>query len=358
MCLLGMHDPSMTKHIGVAAYAALGGKTRAEQMTKEQRSESARLAAAARWGTGPVLRATHSGELKVGNLVIPCAVLEDGTRVLTQWGFYRAIGRSGRPAAGRGSSIEKVAPFLALDNLKPYVSRELADSTKPIGFRLRSGKFAYGYRADLLPKVCEVYLKARDDNKLLKSQNKFAMACDLLMRGLAHVGLIALVDEATGFQDARARDALAKLLEAFVAKELRKWVRTFPVDYFKELCRLRRVPFPTDKFRLPSYFGHLTNDIVYDRLAPGVRAELKRLTPRNEKGRLKNKLFQLLTDDVGHPKLREHLASTVALMRASDDWNGFLTLLNRALPKHRNLPLFDSHDYRMPAESSAPHHGL
>ena len=122
----------MAKRDGVSEYAALGGKARAKRLTPEQRSESARHAAAARWGSGAVLRATHLGELNLGNVIIPCAVLEDGTRVLTQWGFYRTIGRSGRPAAGRGYDVEKVAPFLALDNLKPYMSSELADSTKPI----------------------------------------------------------------------------------------------------------------------------------------------------------------------------------------------------------------------------------
>jgi hypothetical protein len=48
-----------------------------------------------------------------------------------------------------------------------------------------------------------------------------------------------------------------------------------------------------------------------------------------------------LTDDIGHPRLREHLASLVALMRAADDWDGFLRLLDRALPKYSDLPLFD-----------------
>src|SRR5947208_1388168 len=84
-----------------------GGKARAAKMTKEQRSEIARNAAGERWG-GAV--ATHTGELNIGKLVIPCAVLEDGTRVLTQQGFLEAIGRSGKPAQGRGSQVEKMAP--------------------------------------------------------------------------------------------------------------------------------------------------------------------------------------------------------------------------------------------------------
>src|SRR5271167_4854146 len=93
-------------------------------------------------------RATHQGTLHIGNIEIPAAVLDDGTRLLTQWGFYRAIGRSGRPAGGWGSGVEKVAPFLGLDNLKPFVSEELAASTKPIVFRNTRGAKAWGYRGE------------------------------------------------------------------------------------------------------------------------------------------------------------------------------------------------------------------
>jgi hypothetical protein len=146
--------------------------------------------------------------LKISNIEIPCAVLEDGTRLLTQEGFLRAIGRSGKPAKGRGSVVEKVAPFLALNNLRPFVNKDLERSTFPIVFQPPKGGRAYGYRAELLPKVCEVYLKARDEDVLLQAQLKFAKACELLMRGLAHVGIVALVDEATGYQEVRDRIAL------------------------------------------------------------------------------------------------------------------------------------------------------
>ena len=324
--------------------ASKGGTARAKKLSPEQRREIARAAVQARWekeGKKPVPRATHLGELKIGDAAIPCAVLDDGTRLLTQWGFYRAIGRSGRPAGGWGSDVKKVAPFLALDNLKPYVSKELADSTKPIIFRAPRGGKAYGYRAELLPQVCEVYLRAREDSRLLKSQLKFAQACETLTRGLAHVGIIALVDEATGYQDERARDALAKILEAFIAKELRKWIKTFPVEFYRELFRLRNLPY-NGSVKRPQYIGHLTNDLVYTRLAPGVLEELKRLTPRDERGRLKQHLHRRLTEDMGHPKLLQHLASVTALMRASDNWDQFKKMVDRALPKHKVLPLFDA----------------
>ena len=154
------------------------------------------------------------------------------------------------------------------------------------------------------------------------------------------MGIIALVDEATGYQADRARDALAKILEEFVAKELRKWVKTFPADFYRKMFRFRKIPY-RDSVKKPQYIGHLTNDLVYARLAPGVLDELRRVTPRDEKGNLKHRLFQRLTDDMGHPKLREHLASVIALMKAADTWDQFMTMMDRSLKKYKELPLFE-----------------
>ncbi len=112
-------------------------------------------------------------------------------------------------------------------------------------------------------------------------------------------------------------------------------------EYYKELFRLRGWKFPelpADQRKRPILVGKITNDVVYDRLAPGVRQELHRLTPRDDKGRLKHRLFQRLTEDVGHPKLREHLASVVALMKASDTWQLFKGMLDRALPRYGDTP--------------------
>lgn len=322
--------------------AAKGGKARAEKLSAEERSQIAKKGAEARWGDRPP-RATHYGELEIGNLTIPCAVLEDGTRVLTQQGFLIAIGRSGKPARGRGSQLEKMAPFLDLGNLKPFVDKDLADSTKPIVFRVPSGSRAYGYRAELLPKVCEVYLQARDDGKLLKSQEKMATACEILMRALAHVGIVALVDEATGYQYDRSRRALEEILEAFIKDELGKWAKRFPDEFYAELFRLKGLHWPSSK-NPPQYVGHWTNNLVYKRLAPGILDELKNKTPKTKRGNRSTRYHQWLTDDVGHPKLQEHLHAVIALMRSSEDWGDFEKRLNKALPRYKPMPLLENQD--------------
>jgi P63C domain len=315
--------------------ASKGGEARAKKLTPEQREDIARHAALARWPDGPKgpPRATHEGTLTVGEANIPCAVLQDGTRVLTQWGFLRAIGRSGRPAAGRGSDVEKVAPFLALDNLSPYVSAELADSTRPVVFRVARGGTAYGYKAELLPKVCEVYLKARDDGVLLKPQEKFAKACEMLMRGLAHVGITALVDEATGYQEVRDRLALQAILDRYLREEFAAWAKRFPDEFYRHIFRLRGWAWKGMKVNRPQVVANYTKDIVYARLAPGILKELEARNPKDERGYRRAAHHQWLTEDVGHPALAQHLYAVVGLMRISEHWDEFKKLLDRAYPR-------------------------
>ncbi len=269
-------------------------------------------------------------------------MLEGGQRVLHQRAMVRALGMA-RGGSSRGGG-DRLAYFVAQDRLKQFVAEKLRDVTSnPIKFITPDGLLAYGYEATVLADICEAVLAARKEGLLQKQQEHIAAQCEILVRGFARVGIIALVDEATGYEDDRPRRALAKILEAFVAKELKPWVHTFPTDYYKGLYRLRGLEYPPKGNRMPRYFGVLTNDIVYRRLAPGVLIELRRVTPRDGKGRLKHKLFQRLTDDVGHPKLLQHLGSVVTLMRMSDndDYAGFEKLLDRMHPRQMDAPLFE-----------------
>jgi hypothetical protein len=326
------------------AAGELGGQVRARNLTKDQRKEIATRAAIARWGTdveGVIRRATHTGSVTIGELKIPCAVLEDGTRVLTENGVTEALGsRSGAAKAlKKQAQVEQRASlpiFLAPNNLKPFITNDLLDGPlKPIYFWPDTRRSVIvGFSAEALPAICNVWLQAREAGVLYGRQKDKAQKAELVMRGLATVGITALVDEATGYQADRAKDALARILEQFIAKELRKWVSTFPLDYYRELFRLHDWSFDADSVKRPQLVGKITNDIVYRRLAPGVLDELQRVTPRDEKGRLKNKLFQRLTDEMGHPRLKEHLAAVVALMKASPDMDFFMSVLNRALPRY------------------------
>ncbi|MCY4355704.1 MAG: P63C domain-containing protein [Truepera sp.] len=278
-----------------------------------------------------VIAGTPDKPLVIGNVEIPCYVLEDETRVLSQGGFLQAIGRSRSPKAGTGG-VDNPPVFLAPKNLEPFVSRELLVSTTPIPFQTTEGRKGYGYLATLLPGVCEVYLEARDAGALLPSQQHMAVRAEVLIRGLARVGIISLVDEATGYQELREQRALATILEKFIARELQPWTKTFPYEFYEQIFRLKGWDGPKGKKR-PQVIGHYTNDFVYARIAPGVLEELKRINPTLPTGRRGSTHHQWFTPDLGHPKLKEHLAAVIALMRASPNWDSFQRNLNRALPK-------------------------
>ncbi len=326
---------------------AKGGFARAEALTPEQRKEIARKAALARWD-GELPQASHDGTFRIGGAVLSAAVLPNGKRLLSQGTFIMTLGRSRTPKAGDGvlSTVDGIPFFLQAEVLKPFVTPEVMQAATPIFFRFKDGKRGLGYDAELLPKVADVYLKFRDachaaDKPIPRQYSHIVKACDILMRALAHVGIVALVDEATGYQDARARDALAKILEAFVAKELQKWIPTFPPDFYKEMFRLRNIPYDENGFRKrPRYIGHLTNDLVYSRLAPGVIDELRNKNPVVANGRRKSKHHQWLTLDTGHPKLLQHLEAVKVLMKASDSWDQFKKMIDRAMPRYTPMPLF------------------
>jgi hypothetical protein len=335
----GIHNARMTtthtpKDDGEHTGRARGGKARAASMTPDQRADAARKAAAARWDESIAITVCGSPDqpLAIGDVEIECYVLEDGTRVISQASFLQALGRHRRASTPRVRN-DQLPTLLQGKVINQFITDEVRDKSRPIAFRPPTGGRALGYNALLLPTVCEVFLQARDAGVLPYQQQNMAKQAEIIMRGLARVGIIALVDEATGYQEVRARDALAKILEAFVAKELQAYVRTFPDDFYSEIFRLRGLPFPQYTVKRPQYFGLLTNNIVYDRLAPGVLDELKRVTPRSETGRRKSKYFQRLTSNVGYPKLREHLGSVVTLMKLSDGWDDFMRKLDKIHPR-------------------------
>lgn len=334
---------------------ARGGAARAEKLTPERRREIAQKAAAAKKEIALLPKATHGSEdhpLKIGDSEIPCYVLEDGRRVLTRAGLQVGIGMSASGAIRAGE--QRLALFMhglaeragaAGDHELALRSTMLGSQLgNPIRFRPPNANSAWlGYEATILADLCDVILAARAKGRLTHLQEHIAQKAELLVRGFARVGIIALVDEATGYQRERERDALAKILEAFVAKELQPYVKTFPNDYYEELFRLYNLPYPPpgNKSWRPGFLGNVTNDVVYNRLAPELLPELKKLASKHER---RSRLHQWLTQEIGHPKLREHLASIIAILKLSRTPAEFQENVNRIHPAYHRTRELDFTD--------------
>ena len=316
--------------------AARGGSARAARLSPLERSEAARLAARARWGT-TVPTAPWTGDLEIGNRRIECAVTEEGIRLIGQGTMLTALGRSRRPKSDAETGV-----VLFAANLQPFVSPELREAlANPITYSPEGGGRALGYPAEVLPEVCDVYLAARTAGGILRgTQLPAADAALILTRGLARVGITALVDEVTGYQEVRARDELQQILEAYVQAELRKWVKTFPDEFFQQIYRLQEWEYKPGTSKRTPYVGKLVNKYVYDALPPGVLDELRRLNPRNEHGHRSYRFHQFLTADTGNAHLDKQISTVTTLMRISDDKEEFEELFERAFPPPQpRLPL-------------------
>lgn len=321
------------------------GKAAAAAMTAEERKARAMKGVEARKRKAGLPKAAYKGSLTLGDMHIPCAVLEDGRRIISENGINSTLGSSGGKSLklrDRANFEHGPLPlFLSSKALHRFVSEVFDPSDLETITYLDSGKEYVGYPAHILPKVCEVWLKARDANTLQKSQLPKTIKAEIMMRALAHIGITALVDEATGYQDARSKDALAKIFEEFVAKELQPWIKTFPDEYYKQLFRLYGYDYPNPKqknFR-PQFFGRVTNKVVYKKLAPEILPELKKQA--GKLGKKNARLHQVLTSDFGHPKLREHLASIVTLMKLSKNKDDFFKTVDLIHPDYNENNTFD-----------------
>lgn len=292
-----------------------------------------------------ILKAQYSGELQIGDISISCAVLENGERVLVERSVANALGARGTGEYWKmkKESIEGMLlpEYISTKYLQNYISDDLKEKlSKPIKYINLSKKVAFGREATILPDVCDVWIKAKEAGALNKSQLKIAEKAYILMRGFANVGIIALVDEATGYQEIRDKLALSQILDKYLLSEFAKWAKRFPDVFYKELFRLNNWQFNPLKTKRPGVIGRYTNNIIYERLAPGVLDELKILNPKDEKGNRKSRHHQWFTEEVGHKKLQEHLNGIIALMKAAPNWGNFMRLVERVYPKlNHTIPM-------------------
>lgn len=229
------------------------------------------------------------------------------------------------------------------ERILPYINNELVHQLQnPIKFKYPSSNVVgMAYPATILADICDAILAARKENKLQSQQQHIAAQAEILMRGFARVGIVALIDEVTGYQRDRKRDALAAILEKFVSKEMRPWLKTFQLDFFEELCRVWGYAMPEKPGAYPPVFAHVIRDIVYDRLAPGVRSQLQDL--KKKRG---GKMHQWLTGNAGYNDLTRHLGELTMLLRVTPDGakDQFMATLDRFKPKLTIEELIDASD--------------
>jgi hypothetical protein len=325
--------------------AEKGGIARANVLTPEQRSEIARKAVTARWakaGKSPVPEqyspiqivpvvaeetipfSLFQGRLRIGELELECHVLNDYRRVFTQREIVRIL------TGGRESgNLQRY-----LDS-NPLFSNDFRAGTS-LPFKIPGQPtLAAGWEATGLIEICEKYLEAKEKNLLKRNQFHLAKQAEIVMRSCAKVGIIALIDEATGFEKFRRKQDLQLKLQAFITEELQEWARMFPEEFWLELARLEGVRYaPRSR---PLRWGKYVMAFVYDALDEDIGRELRKKNP--DPHFLKNH-HQWLTD-FGRSKIHDQITKVVTIMRLCDNMDDFRTKFGKLFKKASPQLSFD-----------------
>ena len=276
-------------------------------------------------------KATHHGELPLGKVLIPCFVLEDKTRVLSDRGLLRSLDVKGR---GRKVSGHRILGILDEMNATPLINNELSAAiTNPAEFEF-DGKIYHGHSAEVFVELLEVFSHVgRLGLAKTDVQRRYIRNAELFRDALVGIGLVALIDEHTGYQTEREANALQEILDKYLQDHHREWSKTFPDRFWTKLVKIKGYDSYA-AIKRPAFVGHWINDIVYDRLVPGIRKRLNEINPKIPKGQRRRKHHQFLTEDHGLPELKEHLIKVMALMDAAANETQFKRMLNRVVPKY------------------------
>lgn len=310
--------------------ASKGGRARASVLDGEERSDIARKAAQARWakqgkggdakaeapppvevvaqgGSNDLPFSAFPGTLMMGSLELECHVLNDGRRVLAGGEIVRAL----RGTRSKPASVQRY-----FDGMPNYTPGMFDD--RMMNFRVPGmPQIAMGFEATVLIDVCDMYIAADESGALKANQRGLVQQSWTIMRASGKVGIEALIDEATGYQEVREKRALQVKLQAFIADDMQKWVKTFPDEFWHELARLEGIRYQAR--HRPLRWGAYVLKFVYRAMDVDVAAELKKRNPKPHYGQ---NLHQYLRD-YGKDQLHQQLGGVIAIMRQCNDMNEF-----------------------------------
>ena len=326
--------------------AAKGGRARANVLTPEERREIARNAVQARWAKAksrppssieqvsndlgrpakqgvmknpdglPV--ALFKGNLSIADAKFPVYVLNDGKRVMAQREVVRAL---------TGQVHGKLANYIDTSNLREFIdSKKILDQA--IRFVISGTQLTgNGFEAILLLDICDAYLRAREAGKLGTHQEFIAKQAEIITRACAKVGIIALIDEATGYDAFKKKREYQLKLQAFIADDLQEWARMFPQEFWFELARLEGVHYSARS--RPLRWGKYVMAFVYDAIDKDIGKKLREINPDPH---FKQNHHQWLKE-FGRQKVHDQVERVITIMKLCDDMDDFRAKFARVFKK-------------------------
>ena len=325
-----------------------GGTARAKALSPAERKSISQRAAKARWDAAKQLQdpartpdALCQGELEVGSILIDCYVLDNLKRVIHKRGMAKALGMK-----SEGGNV-----FLRAMNRKGLgsaLSEELKEKIdNPIVFNSLSGDPGHGYECTVLIDICDTIIEAAKNGNLGPNQEGLAVQAEIIMRAAAKLGIVALIDQATGFIADKRKEDYRELFRDFICEQFRvykKGTGEFPDKLFDMLYKIYGLPRGKDRSKHPQFFGKFIRRYIYEPLASSRGAILEMLDEKNPvvyvNGGRRYKMYAFLSEVVGISALQAHIWQIVGIGNSVRNKVQFERSFLTAFPAFQDQPEF------------------
>lgn len=214
-------------------------------------------------------KALYAGKLFDG--LLDCYVLEDERRIVSQRGMVRALSGS----AANPSSLRQYAERISGGSV-------WLDSANGFEFVLPGGRVGVALEATTIPELLQLYVDALGAGLLHSQQLPVAARAAKMLGALAKVGVIALVDEATGYQTQREATALSFAFRAILLESTCQWDLMWPAEFVAAMCKLHGEDWVGGAH--PAFLASTYEKLYHLILGGEVSAELKRRNPEPHHG--------------------------------------------------------------------------
>lgn len=304
------------------SHQSKGGFARSESLSPQERKAIAKSAARARWEAvrqqakqiedpNHIPEALCEGDLEIGSVKIECYVLDNLKRVIHKRGMAKALGMK----SGGGNVFMRAMSRKGLGSVIDGELRGKLDN--PLIFKTLTADLGHGYDATVLIDICDAIIEAAKTDKLGPNQEDLALQAEIIIRASAKLGIVALVDDATGFIADKRREQYKELFREFIREEVSWYQSEFPDQLFDVIYKIYGLPRRAEAKNHPQFFGWFIRKYIYEPLANSNGAILEMLDEKNPvvyvNGGRRYKMFQFLSDIVGLPALRAHLWQIIGI---------------------------------------------
>jgi len=248
-----------------------------------------------------IRRVIHSGPVRFGDVECEAVVLDNGARGFIQRQMMKAVGFSEKKQSSRF--------LIFLAELSPKALIIMQNTGCQVVNPGHGNANFVSY--EIVPEICDAVIDAALDGVLHPQRRHLIAPCRKIQAALSRVGIVALIDEATGYQYRRESSALQDLFAKLIREHVSDWQRRFSPDFYEAIFALYGWKYQGHAHGIPAIVGKITLRYVYEAIFPAaIVAEIK---ARQKSERL----HQWLTNEGGLPLLEKQINALIVIAKTS-----------------------------------------